>query len=165
MINLDLGRQSKFHWFDPFAPDMESRMTAVARELVAPYRGSPYRVGYFSDNEVGWWAGALFGFYSQQPASSYTKQRWVALLRRYYHDDWRQFAADFLPPAGVKSWPGLLASTAITRMRPSGEGIQAVREWTGIVAEHYYALTERAIHAADPEALYFGDRLPIYYDQ
>jgi hypothetical protein len=39
-----------------------------------------------------------------------------------------------------------------------------VREWTGIVAERYYDLAERAIHAADPEALYFGDRLPIYYD-
>ena len=49
-------------------------------------------------------------------------------------------------------------------MRPGGDGIQAVREWTGIVAERYYALAERAIRAADPEALYFGDRLPIYYD-
>jgi hypothetical protein len=33
-----------------------------------------------------------------------------------------------------------------------------------MVAEHYYALAERAIRAADPEALFFGDRLPIYYD-
>ena len=33
-----------------------------------------------------------------------------------------------------------------------------------IVAEHYYALAAKAIHAADPDALYFGDRLPIYYD-
>src|SRR5207247_11342530 len=32
------------------------------------------------------------------------------------------------------------------------------------VAATYYALAERAIHAADPDALYFGDRLPIYYD-
>ncbi len=49
-------------------------------------------------------------------------------------------------------------------MRPGGAGIHAVREWTGIVAERYYALAEKAIRAADPEALYFGDRLPIYYD-
>ena len=34
----------------------------------------------------------------------------------------------------------------------------------GLVAERYYTLAERAIHAADPDALYFGDRLPIYYD-
>src|SRR3954452_14858049 len=139
-------------------------MDELARELVAPYRGSPYRIGYFSDNEVGWWAGALFVYYSKQPARSATKQRWVELLRRHYDDDWRKFTADFVSPTGVKSWAGLLRSTAMTQMRPGGDGIHAVREWTGIVAEHYYALTEHAIRAADPEALYFGDRLPIYYD-
>src|SRR4029077_17532933 len=128
------------------------------------YRGSPYRIGYFSDNEVGWWAGALFVYFSKEPASSYTKARWIALLRRDYHDNWAQFTGDFAPPPGVDSWPALLASTAMTHMRPGGNGIAAVREWTGIVAEHYYALSERAIRAADPEALYFGDRLPIYYD-
>ena len=109
VIDLELGRRAKFHWFDPFAPDMQERMTALARELVMPYRGSPYRIGYFSDNEVGWWAGALFVFYSKAPAASETKQRWVALLRQHYDDDWGRFAADFVPPPGVDSWPLLLA--------------------------------------------------------
>ena len=68
IVNLELGRRARFHWFDPFAPDTEARMTALARELVAPYRNTPYRIGYFSDNEVGWWAGALFVFYSMKPA-------------------------------------------------------------------------------------------------
>ncbi len=164
IIDLELGRQARFHWFDPFAPDTETRMMALARKLTAPYRDSPYRIGYFSDNEVGWWAGALFVFYSMKPARSATKQRWVAALRQDYADDWSRFAADFLPPPGVASWAGLLASTGMTRMRPGGEGIRAVREWTGIVARRYYALAAKAIHAADPNALYFGDRLPIYYD-
>src|SRR5206468_6371781 len=52
IINLELGRLARFHWFDPFAPETETRMNALARELVAPYRQSPYRIGYFSDNEV-----------------------------------------------------------------------------------------------------------------
>ena len=164
VINLDLGRLARFHWFDPFAPETETRMNALARGLVAPYRGSPYRVGYFSDNEVGWWAGALFVWYSQKPASSATKQRWVALLRGHYADDWQRFTADFIPPAGVASWDALLAATESTRMKPGSAGIRAVREWVGVVAEHYYALAERAIRAADPDALFFGDRLPIYYD-
>jgi hypothetical protein len=164
IINLELGRLARFHWFDPFAPETETRMNAVARELVAPYRDSPYRIGYFSDNEVGWWAGALFIFYSAKPASSVTKQRWVELLRRHYAGDWSHFTADFLPPADVGSWDQLLATTQFTRMKPGGGGIQVVREWTGMVAERYYALAERAIRAADPDALFFGDRLPIYYD-
>jgi len=164
VIDLELGRLAKFHWFDPFAPDMQSSMDAVARDLVAPFRGSPYRIGYFSDNEVGWWAGALFGFFSVKPADNFTKQRWVAMLRRHYGDDWARFAADFRPPGGVGSWDQLLATQDLTTLRPGGHGIDAVREWAGIVAERYYALAEHAIHAADPEALYFGDRLPIYYD-
>ncbi|HEX3861016.1 MAG TPA: hypothetical protein VHY35_04935 [Stellaceae bacterium] len=164
VIDLELGRQAKFHWFDPFSAATEQRMMALARDLVAPYRGSPYRIGYFSDNEVGWWAGALFVYYSMKPADSATKQHWVALLRRHYHDDWTQFAADFAPPPRVTSWPALLATTAMTHMRPGGNGIAAVREWTGLVATHYYALAARAIRSADPDALYFGDRLPIYYD-
>ncbi len=165
VIDLELGRRAEFHWFDPFSPDMPSRMTALARELVAPYRGSPYRIGYFSDNEVGWWGGALFVFYSKKPASSTTPSS----------AGWRCCAGitamigsasprDFAPPPGVASWPALLAATAMTRMRPGGNGIAVVRQWTGVVAEHYYALAAQAIHAADPDALYFGDRLPIYYD-
>jgi hypothetical protein len=164
IINLELGRLARFHWFDPFGPETETRMNALARELVAPYRLNPYRIGYFSDNEVGWWAGALFIFYSSKPATSTTKQRWIELLRRHYADDWSQFTADFLPPAQVDSWDQLLAATQPTRMKPGGAGIHVVREWTGIVADRYYTLAERAIRAADPDALFFGDRLPIYYD-
>ena len=164
IVDLELGRQAKFHWFDPFSPDTERRMMALARELTAPYRGSPYRIGYFSDNEVGWWAGALFVFYSMKPADSFTKQRWVALLREHYGGDWHRFTVDFLPPPGVASWDDLLRATRMTRMRPGGDGIAAVREWTGVVARRYYELAEKAIRAADPDALFFGDRLPIYYD-
>jgi hypothetical protein len=164
IINLELGRLARFHWFDPFDPATEQRMNALARELVTPYRGSPYRIGYFSDNEVGWWAGALFVFYSSKPSSSFTKQRWVELLRRHYGGDWSRFTTDFEPPAGVKSWSALLAATERTRMKAGSGGIHVVREWTGIVAERYYTLAARAIRAADPDALYFGDRLPIYYD-
>jgi hypothetical protein len=164
IIDLELGRQARFHWFDPFAPATAARMKALARRLTAPYRNSPYRIGYFSDNETGWWAGALFVFYSMKPSSSATKQRWVALLRRYYAGDWARFAGDFVPPQGVASWHGLLKTTRMTRMRPGGAGIHVVRQWTGIVADRYYRLAAAAIRGADPGALYFGDRLPIYYD-
>jgi hypothetical protein len=164
IVNLELGRRAKFHWFDPFDPATETRMMALAREFVAPYRGSPFRIGYFSDNEVGWWAGALFVYYSTRPPQNLTKQRWIAMLREDYGDDWRRFTADFIPPPRVASWRSLLASQKMTRMRPGGHGIAAVREWTGIIAERYYTLAEKAIRAADPDALYFGDRLPIYYD-
>jgi hypothetical protein len=164
IANLELGRLSQFHWFDPFDPAIEPRMMAEAEKLVAPYKASPYRIGYFSDNEVGWWNGALFVFYSQKPAANFTKQRWVRFLQDRYEGRWSRFAADFVPPQGVSDWDTLLAAETVTKLRPGSNGIQTVRAWTGIVAERYYTLTERAIRAADPDALLFGDRLPIYYD-
>ena len=164
VIDLELGRNAKFHWFDPFDPAMPERLREEARRLTAPYRGSPYRLGYFSDNESGWWGGALFVFFSQKPADNHTKQRWVAEMKRLYGNSWRRFTADFVPPPGVNSWDTLLRATASTRLRPGGNGSAAVRHWTEIVAEHYYALTAQALHDADPEALFLGDRLPIYYD-
>jgi hypothetical protein len=164
IADLELGRLARFHWFDPFDPATEQAMMTKAEELVRPYKSNPNRIGYFSDNEVGWWGGALFTFYSQKPAANFTKQRWVDFLKQRYDGDWRHFTADFVPPAGIDGWPALLAAEAVTKLRPAGNGIGAVRDWTGIVAERYYALTERAIRAADPDALIFGDRLPIYYD-
>jgi hypothetical protein len=164
VVDLELGRNAKFHWFDPFDPAMGKIMDDKARELTAPYRANPYRIGYFSDNEVGWWDGALFTFYSKKPAENFTKRRLVKTLRDYYRGDWRRLAADFVPPAGVDSWNGLLESQTVTKLRPGGDGARFVALWTHVVADHYYALAAHAIRQADPGALYLGDRLPIYYD-
>ena len=164
VINLELGRNARFHWFDPFDPKMPEVMRAKARQLTAPYRGSPYRIGYFSDNEVGWWGGALFRYYSAAAPTTYTKQRLVRLLRQVYRDDWRRFTADFAPPPGVANWRQLRDAREVTHLRPGGNGVAVVRRWTFLVAQHYYQLSRDAIHAADPDALFLGDRLPIYYD-
>ncbi len=163
--SLALGQSAAFHWVDPFAPDVPERLREKAAELVAPYRGDPRRIGYFTDNEVGWWGGALFTFYGKQPATNHTKQEWVALLRSRYGGSWSAFLADFVPPGGVTSWEELAAAHGTpTRLRPGGAGIQAVRAFTARVASRYYASVHAALRAADPDALDFGDRLPIYYD-
>jgi len=163
--DLSLGRSARFHWVDPFDPSADDRMIETARALVRPYRDEPNRIGYFSDNEVGWWSGALFGFYLMRPATNHTKATLVALLRRRYGDAWARFTRDFVPPAGVSSFADLLRRTgAPTYLRAGGGGIAVVRQWTGIVAERYYRSVHRALRAVDPEALIFGDRLPIYYD-
>ena len=88
----------------------------------------------------------------------------------------RRCCASITAATGAGSPPILSRRTASTRgtpcspprnspgSAPAGPALPSVREWTGIVAERYYALAEKAIRAADPDALYFGDRLPIYYD-
>jgi len=163
--NLELGRTARFHWFDPFDPATAERMRAWAHRLVAPYKGNPYRIGYFIDNEIGWWNGALFIYYLKQPASNHTKQHLVARLREHYGNDWERFTADFVVPAGIASFEHLLQRTdRWPQLRPGGSGIHFIRRWTGIIAGLYYHLAHDAIREADPEALILGDRLPIYYD-
>ena len=164
VVNLELGRNSRFHWLDPFHPNMGWFMAKKARQLVAPYRASPYRIGYFSDNEVGWWGGALFNYYAREPALNYTKQHWVAMLRTYYSGNWQRFLADFVPPADVHSWRDLLRARDITQLRVGGNGIGAVRRWTYVIADLYYRMARDSLRAADRDALFLGDRLPIYYD-
>jgi hypothetical protein len=163
--NLELGRLARFHWFDPLHPSSAQEMRTWARRLVAPYKGNPYRIGYFTDNEVGWWNGALFIHFIKQPSTNQTKQRLVALLREHYDDNWQRFKRDFVTPDGMVSFAQLLHSQGVfPQLRPGGDGIQVVRRWTGIITEHYYRLSHDALREADPQALIFGDRLPIYYD-
>ena len=164
-IELSLGRRESFVWDDPFHPALPARVQALARRLTTPYRGDPRRIGYFSDNEIGWWNGPLFVAYTKYPSSNHTKQRLVRMLRERYADNWSSFERDFVPPPTVRSFESLLRETRTpTRLRPGGDGFAAVRAWTAIVADHYYRMMREAILAADPEALYLGDRLPIYYD-
>jgi hypothetical protein len=164
IIDLEIGRASRFHWFDPFNPAIETAMREKMAELVAPYRNDPLRIGYFSDNEVGWWGGALFAHFSRQPGTSHSKQHWVQALREWYAGNWAQFSADFIVTRGVESWTDLLNSEHQIRLRAGGGGIQIVERWTYLVAARYYEMTARLLREADPGALFFGDRLPIYYD-
>ena len=163
--NLELGRNSRFHWFDPYAPETETRARDFARKLVEPYRGDPRRIGYYTDNEVGWWRGALFTFYVQEPPRSITKQRLIETLTTHYKDDFGRFNRDFVPPNGVASFADLLVSEGEpVRLRPGGRGIDVVRIWAKQISGLYYRMMSDALKAADPEALNLGDRLPIYYD-
>ena len=161
---LELGRIVQFVWTDPFDPALTAELRRKAAVVVAPYRGNPLRIGYFSDNEIGWWNGPLFVAFMTYPPENHTKQRLVALLREHYRENWHEFERDFVPAPGTASFDDLLASRAAPRLRPGGNGIEAVRAWTAIVAARYYSAMREALRAADPEALYLGDRLPIYYD-
>ena len=164
-IELSLGRLVGAVWGDPFHPDLPARLRATAEQLIAPYKGDPRRIGYFSDNEIGWWNGPLFTAYSSYAPSNHTKQRLIRMLRERYGNDWQAFKLDFKPPENNRSFDDLLQETrASTRLRPGRQGFAAVREWTRLVVENYHRIMRDAIRTADPEALYLGDRLPIYYD-
>ncbi len=164
VIDLALGKRLLFIWTDPFDPRNVERLRRAVRQAVAPFKGDPYRIGYFTDNEIGWWNGPLFTTFISYPPENHTKQRLMALLTGHYQGDWQAFLKDFVPPIGVDSFGALLTSQGKTRLRPGGRGIAVVRHWTALVAEQYYRAVAKAVREADPDGLIFGDRLPIYYD-
>jgi len=161
---LDLGRTVQFVWQDPFDPALEPVLKRVAADAVAPFRGEPLRIGYFSDNEIGWWNGPLFTAYMSASPDNHTKRKLLSLVREHYQGSWAAFTRDFIPAPGRASFDDLLASLVAPRLRPGGHGINVIRAWTRLFAARYYQTMHDALRAADPDALYLGDRLPIYYD-
>jgi len=162
---LDLGRHAQLHWFDPFDPECPERTARLAAELTGPYRHDPQTLGYFTDNEVGWWNGPVFLWYLGQGWHNATKQLvWNVLFERY-GGDWSRLCAEFTPGFGMRSFDDLKKIGANLKLKAGGRGIDVVNQVCGLVARRYYELVTAAVHAADPEALVLGDRLPLTYNQ
>jgi len=165
MVEIDLGRLSHFHWFDSFHPDIEMRVAEWAEKLTAPYRGDPRLIGYFTDNEVGWWNSALFKWFMNKGWENHTKRVLWETLHDHYDGDWNRLLVDWVVPEDVRSFEDVKRADIQFKLRPGGEGIRVVNRFMARVAQQYYALMFRALRKAHPEALVLGDRLPLYYHQ
>lgn len=164
-VDLELGRNSKFHWFDPFDPGMEEKTREWAEKLTAPYRNDPHILGYFSDNEVGWWNSALFIWYLSKGWENHTKRLLWQLLYDRYDGSWEKLLVDWVPQGNLSSFEALKGADVQLKLRPGGNGIKLVDRFMYLCAHRYYELMYRSIRAAHPEALILGDRLPLYYHQ
>ncbi|WP_049766425.1 hypothetical protein [Syntrophobacter fumaroxidans] len=164
-VDLELGRNSKFHWFDPFDPAMEQITADKAVELTAPFRNDPRLIGYYSDNEVGWWNSPLFEWYLKADWHNRTKRVLWQLLAERYRNDWTLLLEDWVPAEGINGFEDLKQRGAALKLRPGGHGIRVVNRFMYLVAKRYYHLMVQAIRKAHPGALVLGDRLPLYYHQ
>jgi len=165
VANLDLGRWSEALWFDAFDPALPARVRECAERLTAPHRQSGLRIGYFPDNEVGWWNTSLFEFYLSKGWENHTKRLLWQLLHDRYNGDWPTLLKDWVPVPAASGFDSLRDAGVALRLRPGGAGIHLVNRFTFLCAERYYQLMHDGLRAADPEALIFSDRLPIYYSQ
>jgi hypothetical protein len=163
--NLDLGRLSQALWFDAFDPALTDRVNEWADRLTAPHRRHGLRIGYFPDNEVGWWNAALFTFYLSKEWQNNTKRLIWQLLYDRYDGNWQKLLGDWVPSQESKGFKSLQRTGASLKLRPGGSGVKLINEFTYLCAERYYKLIHDALRAADPRALIFSDRLPIYYSQ
>jgi hypothetical protein len=134
----------------------------VAREQIPPLRDDPRLIGYYTDNEIGWWNGILFKMTLEQVSTSGQRQRLVELLKQAYRNDWSELLRDFEPAPDVGSWQELEQHGAIF-LRPGGNGIRVERQFLGILAERYYSLVHDIVRKYDRRALILGDRFPSFY--
>jgi hypothetical protein len=164
-VDLELGRNSKFHWFDPFDPKQEKDTLEWAERLTAPFRSDPKLLGYFIDNEVGWWNTPLFVWYLGKGWDNHTKRKLWQLIYDHYSGNWNSLLKDWVPEGTTASFDDLRQANSKLRLRPGGYGIQLVNRFMRLYCQHYYRLTSEAIRRTHPGALILGDRLPLYYHQ
>ncbi|PYK57998.1 MAG: hypothetical protein DME21_16420, partial [Verrucomicrobia bacterium] len=149
-------------WWDMWDPKIIGRMDEVAREQILALRDDPRVIGYYSDNEMGWWNGILFKMTLEQAPTSGQRWRLMELLRTNYHNDWSELLKDFEPAPGLESWQQL-EQHGMLFLRPGGTGIRTMRRFLAQLAERYYSLVHDLIRKYDPRALILGDRYQSFF--
>jgi hypothetical protein len=159
---LHIGSTAGAPWWDMWDPKIVDHMDAVAREQILPLRDDPRLIGYYSDNEMGWWNAILFKMTLEQTPTSGQRQRLIELLRQTYRNDWFLLLRDFEPAPGVENWE-TLGQHGMLFLRPDGNGIRVERQFLELLADRYYSLVRDIIRKYDRRALILGDRYQSFY--
>jgi hypothetical protein len=158
---LHMGSTSGAPWFDMWDEKVIRRIEEVAAKGIGPLSGNPRVVGYYSDNELGWWNAILWKMTLEQPRTSGQRQRLVKLVHESYGGDWQALVQDF-EPVNATNWDELERSGMLW-LRPGSDGIHTLRRFLALVADRYYQLMRDTIRKHDPEAMYLGDRYQSFY--
>jgi hypothetical protein len=151
---LHMGSAAGAPWKDMWDPKVVDLMDSIAKSQIRPLKRESRILGYFSDNEMGWWYGAMFDWAFR--AGVHSRSHLVALLRERYHDSWSAALRDF-EPSGASSFEDLKAKGRLF-LRPGADGLATVQAWMRLVSDRYYSLCRGIIKKYDPGALYLGDR-------
>ena len=158
---LHVGSTAGAPWWDMWDAKVIRRMDEVAREQILAVRDDPRLIGYYSDNEMGWWNATLWKMTLEQPASSGQRKRLLQLLRDTYADDWRRLLRDF-DPEKAESWRELQRGGMLW-LKPGGDGIKVMRRFLEMMAGRYYQLVHEIVRKYDRRALILGDRYQSFY--
>lgn len=158
---LHLGVSSGVHWGDLFSEEVEHEVDRLAKEMVLPRASDPDLLGWFSDNELGWYPETMFLSYLSAPPTSRTRQRLVALLNERYGNDWEALTRDFAA-TGADSFAAL-EQGGMLHLRAGANGREKIHAFAEAVATRYYQLMHDAIRRYDPNHLIMGDRYNGHY--
>lgn len=161
-VMIPIGMGAGAPWLDMWDPKVIANMDKIARDAILPVRSDPHLVGYFTDNELGWWNGALFEYtLAKHKPTSIQRQKLIALLRSTYRDRWDLLTEDF-EPSGADSFAKLERGGTLY-LRPGGNGIRVVHEFAGMMAHRYYQLVHDIVRKYDKRGLILGDRYQSFY--
>jgi len=158
---LAVGMSCGAPWRDMWDTNIIAQMQGIARDQILPLRRDPRVIGYYSDNEMGWWNAALFKLTLEQPPTSGQRRSLLQLLRETYHGRWAELLRDF-EPEGAGSFADL-DQRGMLYLRPGSQGIRTYRRFLGLMAARYYSLVREVIHTYDPRGLILGDRYQSFY--
>lgn len=158
---LHMGSSAGAPWLDMWDAAVTGRMEQIARDQILQLRDDPRLLGYYSDNEMGWWNSALFKMALEQPPTSGQRQRLMQLLGETYHRDWPALLRDF-DPEGAGDWLSL-EQRGILYLRSGGNGLHVIRDFAALLADRYYSLVRQIIRKYDQRALILGDRYQSFY--
>src|SRR5439155_1479490 len=158
---LAVGMTCGAPWRDMWDTNLIARMHQVARDQILPLRDDPRLLGYYSDNEMGWWNATLFKMTLEHSPTSGQRQRLMKLLRETYHNTWAELLNDF-EAEGVENFEEL-EQRGLLYLRPGSKGIRTCRAFLGLIAERYYSLVREIIRTYDPRGLILGDRYQSFY--
>ena len=158
---LHIGSSAGAPWWDMWDPAIVETMDAVAREQILAWRDDPHLLGYYSDNELGWWNATLWKMSLEQNSTSGQRRRLLQLLRDTYQNDWTKLLQDFVPEK-ASGWD-TLEQAGMLYVKPGSQGFLVMRRFIGLVAERYYQLVHDIIRKYDRRALILGDRYQSFY--
>ena len=160
-VVLHLGAYDKAPWNDMYAPSGLKLMDDAAKKQIVPIKNDPMLVGFFTDNELGWWGDTLFPTYLNFDEKSPGKQRLVAMLREHYGNDFSWLKKDW--KTNLDSFSALLKPCKLSLI-PGQNGIQAVRKWVYTLSRHYYSTMRDLVRKYDQNHLILGDRYAQFFD-
>ena len=158
---LGIGMRAGAPWLDMWDTNVIARMHQIARDQILPLRDDPRLLGYYSDNEMGWWNAALFNLTLEQPPTSGQRQLLLRLLREIYHNNWDELLKDFDPDKAANFEE--LDQRGMLYLRPGSNGIHAYRRFLSLLAGRYYWLVREIIRTYDPRGLILGERYQSFY--
>lgn len=160
-IVLDLGRGAGVPWSDLFSARAARQFDRAARRQIVRFKDDSRLLGYFTDNELGWWDDTLLLYFLKQPRSNATRRVLMRLIRRHYQNDFKQLERDF-DAGDARSFAALDARAAL-KLRPGGRGQQIIDKFMYLLADRYYKLAHDAIRRYDANHLILGDRYLGWY--